>query len=444
MIKSLFIANRGEIAMRIVRACKEMGIRSVIGYSKADEYSMPVRMADEKVCIGAAPSSESYLGIENIISAASVYECEAIHPGVGFLSERGEFARRVLDAGIEFVGPRPDSIHLLGDKVAAKKAAITANVPVVPGTPDAVRNISEAKAFAKEYGYPVIIKAAGGGGGKGIRIIRAEKEMEAGFNITTIEAEKSFGDGRVYIEKFLTHPRHVEIQLLADKHGNVIHLGERDCTVQFRHQKLIEESPSPAIDQTIREKMGVAAVHLLQNIKYENAATVEYLLDGDKFYFMEVNSRIQVEHPVTELVTGIDLIKEQIRVVSGESLSVTQEEVCVSGYAMECRINAITPGKIDYMNIPNGIGVRVDSWISQGDVIPPYYDSLLLKLLVYAKNRNEGIARMLRALDELVLEGKGFSYNKQWHKNILNHTQFRSGKYTIQFLEESGLIDSIK
>lgn len=444
MIKSIFIANRGEIAVRIVRACKEMGIVSVIGHSQADKDTMAVRMADKQVCIGPAPSTDSYLNIDNIVTAASGAHCDALHPGVGFMSERADFAETVLSEGIEFIGPRPQSISLLGDKVAAKHAAIAADVPVIPGTKGAVSEISEAKAFIAEYGYPIIIKAASGGGGKGMRIINSDEELEAGFSITAVEAEKSFGDKRIYIERFLTSPRHVEIQMMSDRHGNIVHLGERDCSVQFRHQKLIEESPSPVVSEELRQKMGEASIRLLQSIGYENAGTVEYLLDGEKFYFMEVNTRIQVEHPVTEIVTNTDLIKEQILIASGEKMSFTQEEVALQGYAMECRINAITPGRIESMSIPGGIGVRVDSCIEQGDMMSPFYDSMMVKVLVQAKNRREGITRMLRALDELDMKGGGFSYNGDILKTILQNQVFQSGQYTIQFLEQTGIIDMFR
>lgn len=444
MIKSIFIANRGEIAVRIIRACKEMDITSVIGYSQADKDTMAVRMADKKICIGSNASADSYLNIANIVSAASGSHCDALHPGVGFMSERADFAEIVLSEGIEFIGPRPKSIALLGDKVAAKDAAKNAGVPVVPGTKGAVSEISEAKEFIKEHGYPIIIKAASGGGGKGMRIINSDEELEAGFSITSIEAEKSFGDKRIYIERFLTKPRHVEIQMMADRHGNIAHLGERDCSVQFRHQKLIEESPSPVVSEALRQRMGEASVRLLQSIGYENAGTVEYLLDGDEFYFMEVNTRIQVEHPVTELVTGIDLIREQIQIASGEKMSFTQEDISLQGYAMECRINAITPGRIESMRMPGGIGVRVDASIESGDMMSPFYDSMMVKVLVHAKNRREGIIRMLRALDELDMQGGGFSYNKDILKTILQNNVFQSGIYTIQFLEQTGIIELFK
>lgn len=441
MIQSIFIANRGEIAMRIVRTCKELGIESIIGYSEADKDTLPVRMADRKICIGQAAAADSYLNIPHIITAATGCSAEAVHPGVGFMSEREDFAKAVLDAGMEFIGPRPQSIALLGDKVAAKKAAVESEVPVVPGTQGAITDIAEVRQFIAEHGYPIILKAASGGGGKGMRIIHHDDELAMGVKITSAEAEKSFGDGRIYVEKFLTQPRHVEIQLIADKQGNVVHLGERDCTIQYRHQKLIEESPSSALSPQLRETMGSAAVRLLSHVGYENAGTVEFLLDGEDFYFMEVNTRIQVEHPVTELVTGVDLIREQIRVASGESLSITQEDIQLQGYAMECRINALTPGRLEYVHIPGGMGVRVDSFIYQGDMVSPFYDSMLVKLLIHADNRQEGILRMLRALEELELQGPGFSYNKHWLQTILQHKTFLSGKYSIQFLEEEKIMD---
>ena len=441
MIKSLFIANRGEIALRIIRACRELGITSVLAYSEPDKDSLSVKAADKSICVGAAPASTSYLNMDNLITAASCYGCDAIHPGVGFLSENPEFAQKIINEGLIFVGPKPDAISQLGDKVAAKKLAIESNVPVVPGTKGAIETIEDAKSFVQEYGYPIIIKAASGGGGKGMRIVEKDQDLEAALAITSAEAEKSFSDKRVYLERYLTKPRHVEIQLIADTHGNTIHLGERDCTVQLRHQKLIEESPSPAITDDMRTKMGQAAVRLLSHIGYENAGTVEFLVDDNDFYFMEVNARIQVEHPVTELVTGIDLIEWQIRVAMGEELPFTQNDISQNGYAMECRINALAPGKIEHVQLPGGIGVRIDSWVGQNSTVSPYYDSLLMKLLVHAKDRESGIRRMLRALEELQLEGRGFSHNKEWFQKILNNNLFKSGKYTIQFLETTKILE---
>ncbi len=442
MIRSLFIANRGEIAMRVIRACRELDIISVLAYSKADKDSIPVRLADKSVCVGDAASGQSYLHMDNLIAAASGCGCDAVHPGVGFLSENAVFAQKVHDAGLVFVGPSPKAIALLGDKVAAKNAAIDANVPIIPGTDGVVKTFEEAEKFVQDNGYPIIIKAASGGGGKGMRIVHKAEDLQHNLDMASNEAEKSFSDKRVYIERFLSKPRHVEIQLMADAHGNTIHFGERDCTVQMRHQKLIEESPSPAIDSTMRREMGEAAVRLLSSIGYENAGTVEFLVDEKNFYFMEVNARIQVEHPVTELVTGVDLIEWQLRVSAGEVLSYKQEDIVQNGYAMECRINALTPGRIERMFTPGGLGVRVDTWIGQGSEISPFYDSLVMKLLVHAKDRASGIVRMQRALEELELEGEAFSHNKIWFQKILSNSVFRSGKYTIQFLEETKVLDA--
>lgn len=428
--------------MRIIRACKEMGITSVLAHSTADANSLPVKLADKAVCVGGPPASASYLNMDNLIAAASGHRCDAVHPGVGFLSENAVFAQKVADAGLVFVGPNPRAISLLGDKVAAKEAAKNAQVPIVPGTTGAVSSVQEAKAFIKEYGFPIIIKAASGGGGKGMRVVHKQEDLAHNLTITSAEAEKSFSDSRVYLERYLTKPRHVEIQLIADSHGNVVHLGERDCTVQMRHQKLIEESPSPAISADMREAMGDAAVRLLSSIGYENAGTVEFLVDGSDFYFMEVNSRIQVEHPVTELVTGIDLIEWQLRVAAGEKLGFTQADVRQNGYAMECRINALAPGTIQYAQFPGGNGVRVDAWVGQDTTVNPFYDSLLIKLLVHAEDRAQGIRRMKRALSELELRGEGFSHNKEWFLKILSNGVFNSGKYTIQFLEETKVLDT--
>lgn len=428
--------------MRIIRACRELGITSVLAYSKADKNSIPVRSADKSVCVGNAPSSESYLNVNNLIAAASGCGCDAVHPGVGFLSENAAFAQEVRNAGLVFVGPSSKAIALLGDKVAAKKAALAANVPIVPGTDGAVESLEDAQKFVQKNGYPIIIKAASGGGGKGMRIVHKAEDLEHNLAMASNEAEKSFSDKRVYIERFLVTPRHVEIQLMADVHGNTIHFGERDCTVQIRHQKLIEESPSPAIDPTMRNEMGAAAVRLLSSLGYENAGTVEFLVDGKDFYFMEVNARIQVEHPVTELVTGTDLIEWQLRIASQEAFPYTQEDIVQTGYAMECRINALTSGRIRHIFTPGGLGIRVDTWVGQESDVSPFYDSLVMKLLVHAKDRVSGIARMQRALTELELEGEGFSHNKEWLQKILSHAVFKSGKYTIQFLEETKVLDT--
>ncbi len=438
---SIFIPNRGEIALRIIRACKELGIESVIGYSEADRDSYPVKYADRKVCIGPPPSSDSYLNVNNIISAATGASCHAVHPGVGFLSENANFARQVEKAGMVFIGPDPDTIALVGDKVSAKEAAKKAGVPCIPGSEGAVDSAEKVHEFTQKHGFPIILKAASGGGGKGMRVIEESSQIDTNFSIATSEAEKSFSDSRVYIERYVTNPRHVEIQLIADSVSNVVHIGERDCSVQKNHQKLIEESPSSAMSEELREKMYDAAVSLFRSIGYKNAGTIEFLVEGDEFYFMEVNARIQVEHPVSELVGGVDLIKEQIMVANQKPLSFSQEDIVIDSYAMECRINALSSGTIDFLNLPGGHGVRIDTWIAQGSTIPPFYDSLLIKLLVHAQNRNEGIQKMLRSLSELRIEGKGFSCNKEWFVKILNDKAFRSGKYSINYLEESKVLE---
>ena len=434
MIDSLLIANRGEIAVRIVRACRELGIRSVVAFSEADRHSMAVRMADEAVCVGPAPAKESYLRQERLISAALLKDCEAIHPGVGFLSENAEFARRIEETGITFVGPKAETIALLGDKVAAKRVAIENEVPVIPGSEGSLEDVAEARKAAAEMGFPVIIKAAAGGGGKGMRVVNSADEFERVFRLAANEAESAFSDGTVYLEKYLENPRHVEIQALADGQGNVTHLGERDCSVQLRHQKLIEESPSAAIDEEMREAMGQAAVRLFQAVGYIGAGTIEFLVYQGKFYFMEVNARVQVEHPVTELVTGIDIIREQLRVAGGEPLSFTQEEATVRGYAMECRINATAPGTVMRYLPPGGYGVRMDSFLYTGYQVPPHYDALIGKLLVWGKDRDEGIRRMIRALEELDLEGVPTNVEDQLR--ILRNKRFRKGTYGTSFMAE--------
>ncbi len=433
MIQSILIANRGEIAVRIVRACREMGIRSVVVFSDADRDSLAVRMADDAVCIGPAAASESYLDVKNLISAAVLKRCDAIHPGVGFLSESPSFARAVGDAGLIFIGPPAATIGMLGDKVQAKRSAIAAGVPVIPGSDGPVNDVAAAKAEAAEMGYPVIIKAASGGGGRGMRIVQSEDELEGAIKIASNEAEKAFADGTVYMEKYLVDPRHVEVQILADAHGNVIHLGERDCSVQFKHQKLVEESPSPAVDDEVRAKMGADTVSLFKNLDYVGAGTIEFLLYKGQHYFMEVNARVQVEHPVTELVTGVDIIAEQIRACAGQPLSITQKDVEVKGYAVECRINARTPGKVFNYQPPGGYGVRVDSFLYSGYTVSPYYDSLVAKVLTYGRNRNEGLDRMNRVLRELVVEG--IETNRDEQLRIINDPVFRSGKFGTSFLE---------
>jgi len=445
LFKKILIANRGEIALRIIRTCKELGIKTVAVYSEADRYSLHVRFADEAVCIGPGPSKESYLNIPRIIAAAEITNAEAIHPGYGFLAENAMFAEICESSGIKFIGPTPDAIEAMGDKALAKETMRKAGVPVIPGSDGVVETLEQAREIANEIGYPIMLKAAAGGGGKGMRMVRNNEELENAWQTARAEAEAAFGNPAVYIEKFIEKPRHIEIQILADEHGNVIHLGERDCSIQRRHQKLIEESPSPIVTPELREAMGQAAVKGAKSVKYRNAGTIEFLVDKDgNFYFMEMNTRIQVEHPVTEMVYGIDIVREQIRIASGEKLGIKQKQIKPNGHAIECRINAEdpfngfrpSPGKITALHFPGGFGVRVDSHIYQEYVVPPYYDSMIAKLIVHAKNRDEAIARMLRALDEFVIEG--IHTTIPFHIKILNSPQFRSGvDYDTKYIDTS-------
>ncbi|MEE9553250.1 MAG: acetyl-CoA carboxylase biotin carboxylase subunit [candidate division Zixibacteria bacterium] len=443
MFNKILIANRGEIALRIIRACKELGIESVAVYSKADADSLHVRFADESVCIGEAPPSESYLDPRRIISAAEITNAEAIHPGYGFLAENPDFAEICESCQLVFIGPRHDVIRSLGDKSLAKKTMSEAGVPVIPGSGGLVTGIKAALATAESIGYPVMVKAVAGGGGRGMRYVEAPDNMERAFDMARTEANVAFGSPDVYIEKFIENPRHVEIQILADNHGNAIHLGERDCTVQRRHQKLIEESPSPIITATLRERMGRAAVDGSLAAGYTGAGTFEFLVNSDNdFYFMEVNTRVQVEHPVTEEVTGIDLIKEQIRIAAGEKLNETQEDISFSGHTFECRINAEdpernfapAPGKITAFHIPGGHNVRVDTHAYAGYVIPPNYDSLIAKLIVSGKNRQEAINRVKRCLEEFVVEGIPTTID--YYKRVFKNKDFILGKYDISFVEK--------
>ena len=425
MVKSVFIANRGEIAVRIVRTLKEMGIEAVVGYSEADRVSLAVELADKAVCIGPAEAKKSYLHSANLISAALYADCDAIHPGVGFLSESAQFAQQVQDAGLVFIGPDAETISFLGDKVQARRTALDAGLPVTPGSDGPIADLETAVAFAEEAGYPVIIKAASGGGGKGMRIVREESELESAMRIATHEAETSFSDGTIYIEKYLENPRHIEVQILADTYGNVIHLGERDCSLQKNHQKVLEESPSPGIDPDVRERMCSDAVNLFKKIGYKGAGTIEFLFDGENYYFMEVNARVQVEHPVSEYISNVDIIKEQIRGCSGEPIDITQDDVILEGASIECRINAGTPGKITRYLQPGGRNVRVDSFLYQGYMVSPHYDSLVSKLITYGRDRRSAIARMKRALDEYIIEG--IDTNIEVQKKILNSTLFQRG-----------------
>lgn len=443
MLKKILIANRGEIAVRIIRACRELDIRTVAVYSQADQEALHVQMADEAYCIGPNPSKDSYLNMANIISVAKLTGCEAIHPGYGFLAENENFANLVKECGLVFIGPSGDAIAKMGTKDVARETMRKAGVPIVPGSNGIVEDMDDALKLASEIGYPVIIKATAGGGGKGIRVAMNEEELVKGINITRQEALTAFGNPGVYLEKYIQDFRHVEIQVLADNYGNVIHLGERDCSVQRRLQKLIEEAPSPALTPEIRNKMGEAAVKAAKAVDYTGAGTVEFIYDyrEKKFYFMEMNTRIQVEHPVTELITGVDLIKEQIFVASGKELTLKQEDVTFNGWAIECRINAEnpeknfmpSPGKINMYLAPGGPGVRVDSAAYPGYAIPPYYDSMIAKLIVHAPTREEAIKKMERALGEFVIEG---IYSIiPFHLKVLEHQAFKSGDFNTKFLE---------
>lgn len=433
MISSVLVANRGEIAVRVVRACREMGIRSVIAFSEADRHTLGVRLADEAVCVGPPAAKESYLNMDNLIAAAVLAHCDAIHPGVGFLSENAAFAREVTAAGLTFIGPPADTIALLGDKVQAKATAVAAGVPVIPGSSGSVADGSTAAEVADRIGYPVIVKAAAGGGGKGMRVCHRGEDLAGILRIASAEAEKSFSDGTVYLEKYLVSPRHVELQVLADAKGSVVHLGERDCSVQENHQKLVEESPSTVVDDALRANMGQDAVRLFGNLDYVGAGTIEFLVAEGKHYFMEVNARVQVEHPVTEMITGVDIIAEQIRVASGAPLSFTQDQVRLEGYACECRVNAKAPGKVSHYHPPGGYGVRVDSFLRSGADISPFYDALIAKLIVHARDRAEGLARMRRALAEFEIEGVPNNITEQLE--IIGSRIFQSGVFGTDVLD---------
>ena len=441
MFKKILIANRGEIALRVIRVCRELGIKTVAVYSEADRYSLHVKFADEAVCIGPAPSRESYLHIPRIISAAEITNAEAIHPGYGFLAENAQFAEICASQGLKFIGPSPDAITAMGDKASAKETMKKAGVPVVPGSEGVVKEVKQGIEIAKSIGYPVMIKAVAGGGGKGMRIVFEEAEFESAFQMASGEAGSAFGNPDVYIEKFVDQPRHIEIQVFGDQHGNVVHLNERDCTIQRRHQKLIEESPSPIVDDELRKTMGAAAVKGAKGVKYEGAGTIEFLVDKDKnFYFMEMNTRIQVEHPVTEQVTGFDLIKLQLLVAAGERLR--KKNFTPRGHAIECRINAEdpdhdfrpSPGEITSFHLPGGYGVRVDTHCYAGYHIPPYYDSLIAKLVVSAPTRAEAIQKMASALEEFTVEG--IHTTIPFHRHVMQNDVFKSGLYDTSFVEQ--------
>ena len=447
MFRKILIANRGEIAVRIIRACREMGIKTVAVYSEADAEALHTQLADEAVCIGPANSTESYLNMERILSATIITGAEAIHPGFGFLSENSKFAKMCDECNITFIGPSAELIDKMGNKSEARSTMIAAGVPVTPGATEPVYEAAVGREIADKMGYPVIIKASSGGGGKGMRIAENSEEFEVNFNTAQRESVNAFGDDTMYIEKYITSPRHIEFQIVADKHGNVVHLGERDCSVQRKHQKMIEESPSVAINEELRQKMGETAVRAAKAVGYESAGTIEFLLDkSGEFYFMEMNTRIQVEHPVTEMVTGLDLIKEQIRIAEGLELSVKQEDIKVNGHAIECRINAENPaknfmpcpGKITNIHFPGGNGVRIDSAIYNSYKIPANYDSMICKIIVHDKDRTSAIYKMQSVLGELVIEG--IDTNIDFQFDLIGNERFRSGDINTHFIhDEFGL-----
>ena len=440
MFRKILVANRGEIALRVMHACRELGIKTVAVYSTADKDALHVAYADEAVCIGPPPSTESYLNVSSLIAAAEVTGADAVHPGYGFLAENADFAEVLEDCKLAWIGPRPASIRLMGDKAKARQTAAAAGVPVLPGSREPLEDLAEAHRVAEEVGYPVILKAAAGGGGRGMRIVQERQALDSQFVTARQEAEKGFGSSAVYLEKYLVEPRHIEFQVFGDRQGNAIHLGERECSIQRRHQKLVEESPSPAVDDDLRARMGEAAVSLTRDAEYENAGTVEFLLDHDgAFYFMEMNTRIQVEHPVTEMVTGLDLVKMQLEIAAGEPLTV-ESGLRARGHAIECRINAEhpvkftpSPGLIETFHPPGGPGIRVDTHVYQDYVVPPHYDSLVAKLIAHGRDRKEAIARVQRALDFLIIEGIDTSI--PLHQRIIRDARFRAGKLSTRFME---------
>lgn len=440
MFKKVLIANRGEIALRIHRACKEMGISTVAVHSTADSYAMHVRLADESVCIGPPPAAESYLNIPAILSAATLTGADAIHPGYGFLSENANFARIVEEHGLAFIGPTSETIATMGDKVAAKDAMRIAGVPVVPGSMGAVDSVADAAQIAGEIGYPVIVKAASGGGGRGMKVVETEADIETAFKLASREAEVNFGDATVYIEKYLARPRHVEVQVIGDGRGNAVHLFERDCSLQRKHQKVLEEAPCPILDAATRERIGTICAQAAAKMHYRSAGTFEFLYENGEFFFIEMNTRVQVEHPVTEMICNFDIVAEMIRIAAGEALSVRQQDVVMEGHAIECRINAEdpvtfipSPGLVAEYHAPGGLGVRVDSALYAGYRIPPYYDSLVAKLIVHGRNREEAIMRMRRALDEMAISG--ISTTIALHQRLADNPSFATADYDIHWLE---------
>ncbi|HEY4548444.1 MAG TPA: acetyl-CoA carboxylase biotin carboxylase subunit [Pedomonas sp.] len=441
MFEKVLIANRGEIALRIHRACREMGIKTVAVHSTADADAMHVRLADEAVCIGPPSPAQSYLNIPAIISAAEITRADAIHPGYGFLSENAKFAEIVLEHGMTWIGPSPEHIQLMGDKVMAKRTAAELGLPLVPGSPGPLADFEEARAIAAQIGYPVLIKAASGGGGRGMKVVQSEDELESLMSQAKAEAKAAFGDDTVYMEKYLSNPRHIEYQILGDTHGNAVHLGERDCSLQRRHQKVLEEAPSPALSATQRAEMGEVVRSAIEKMGYVGAGTMEFLYEDEKFYFIEMNTRLQVEHPVTEMISGLDLVREQIRVACGLPLSVTQKDVRLEGHAIECRINAEdprtftpAPGQVTDYHAPGGLHVRVDSALYDGYKIPPYYDSMIAKLIVYGQNRNDALMRLKRALEEFVINGPKTTI--PLHQALIENPDFLNGDYSIKWLEK--------
>ncbi|WP_267177708.1 acetyl-CoA carboxylase biotin carboxylase subunit [Sneathiella aquimaris] len=441
MFKKILIANRGEIALRIHRACREMGIKTVAVHSEADAAAMHVRLADESVCIGPPSSTASYLNIPSIIAAAEVTNADGIHPGYGFLSENAKFVDIVTEHGIKFIGPSADHIRLMGDKIAAKDTMKKFGVPCVPGSDGEVKTLEEARKIAADIGYPVIIKASAGGGGRGMKVALNDASISEAFSSARAESQLAFGDNAVYIEKYLGTPRHIEIQVLADGQGNVVHLGERDCSLQRRHQKALEETPSPALNDTLRERIGKTVSDAIREMRYEGVGTIEFLFENDEFYFIEMNTRLQVEHPVTEMVTGIDLVREQINVAAGQKLSLSQEDISFNGHSIECRITAedpntfaASPGPVLEFHAPGGLGVRVDSALYSGYNVPPYYDSLIAKLIVHGANRKECLMRLDRALEEFVVGG--IKTTLPLHQDLIKNDEFIKGEYNIHWLEK--------